>query len=134
MNELWYYWHESEIQGPFSGKQLVALAAAGEIVPDDIVWKEGIEKGVPAQTVQHLFVASPLPIPAAIASETTPAGGTPAATSPASAVESPPKPAWDCGYANSSSKGRAVAGKGAIIVGQDGKTVKFRMKCTVCSR
>jgi len=27
---------------------------------------------------------------------------------------------------------RATAGKGVIIVGQDGKTVKFRVKCTVC--
>ncbi len=29
-------------------------------------------------------------------------------------------------------KGRAVAGKGAIIQGQDGVNVRFRKKCTVC--
>jgi len=30
--------------------------------------------------------------------------------------------------------GRAVAGKGAVIVSQDGATVKYRMKCTTCGR
>src|SRR5207249_9160965 len=29
-------------------------------------------------------------------------------------------------------KARAVAGKGAVIVGQDGTTVKYRKKCTAC--
>jgi GYF domain 2 len=30
-------------------------------------------------------------------------------------------------------KGRAIAGKGVIICGQDGTNVKFKKKCTVCS-
>jgi len=29
---------------------------------------------------------------------------------------------------------RAVAGKGTVIVGQDGKTVKYRMKCATCGK
>jgi hypothetical protein len=29
---------------------------------------------------------------------------------------------------------RAVAGKGTVIVGQDGKTVKYRMKCVTCGK
>ena len=29
---------------------------------------------------------------------------------------------------------RATVGKGAVILGQDGKTVKFRGKCTTCGR
>lgn len=141
MTELWYYWHESKIQGPFSGKQLVALAAAGDIVPDDIVWKEGIEEGVPAHKVQHLFAAPPVPAAAEIANEATPAAsaavkkgteGTVSLAISTSAVEEPSKPSWDRGSATSSGKARAVAGKGTTIVGQDGKTVKFRMKCTVC--
>jgi hypothetical protein len=32
------------------------------------------------------------------------------------------------------SKARAVAGKGVILMGQDGKNVKFRGKCSVCLR
>jgi hypothetical protein len=27
-----------------------------------------------------------------------------------------------------------VAGKGVVIVGQDGATVKYRMKCSTCGR
>jgi hypothetical protein len=30
--------------------------------------------------------------------------------------------------------GRATAGKGAVIVGQDGATVKYRGKCATCGR
>jgi hypothetical protein len=143
MIDQWYYWHELEVLGPFSGKQLVDLAAAGGILPEDIVWKDGVEGGVAAHTVKHLFAVPP---PLAITVVTTEAPGTsPVAVSaevakvadataePAAApVEEPPKSTWDRGRATSSGKARAVAGKGAIIVGQDGKTVKFRMKCTVC--
>jgi hypothetical protein len=138
MAEQWYYWHESEVLGPFSGQQLVDLATAGSIVPDDIVWKEGVERGIPAHKVQHLFVGAPLPAAAAVASEAVPAAaaeGKGADGSQAKAVgpaEESVKSTWDRGRAASSGKARAVAGKGTVIVGQDGKTVKFRMKCTVC--
>jgi hypothetical protein len=140
--EQWYYWHESEILGPFSGNQLVNLAAAGDILPDDIVWKDGVEGGVPAHKVNHLFGAPSTLTPEATASESIPTTGTtqegkPAiatgtATQPASPVEEVPKSSWDRGRATSSGKARAVAGKGTVLVGQDGVTVKFRMKCTVC--
>jgi GYF domain 2 len=30
--------------------------------------------------------------------------------------------------------GRAVAGKGVVIIGQDGTTVKYRLKCTTCGQ
>jgi ribosomal protein L44E len=142
--DQWYYWHELEILGPFSGKQLVDLAASGDILPDDIVWKDGVEGGIAANKVQHLFAAPPA-VPLALV--TTEASGTaPVAVSAevakvadataapvAAPVEEPAKPTWDRGRASTGGKARAVAGKGAIIVGQDGKTVKFRMKCTVCN-
>jgi hypothetical protein len=38
------------------------------------------------------------------------------------------------GYRTPTARGRAVAGKGATIVGQDGVNVKFRMKCTTCGK
>jgi hypothetical protein len=41
-------------------------------------------------------------------------------------VVEPPKPPAP------TRKARAIAGKGAIIVGQDGKTVKYKGKCTTC--
>jgi hypothetical protein len=143
MTEQWYYWHESEIQGPFSGKKLTALAAAGDILSDDIVWKDGVQKGVPAHRVRHLF-AAPLPTPAiaTVECQSTPAGeaaevkvGTGADVTEATvagAVEEVPKASWDRGLSKSSGKAHAVAGKGTTIVSQDGTTVRFRMKCTVC--
>jgi hypothetical protein len=144
MIDLWYYWHEAAILGPFSGKQLVALASAGDILPDDIVWREGVEGGVSANKVQHLFVTPLLSTPSVTAapSEVSPVAGTSqvserkpgdATAAPAVSVAvEPPKSTWDRGRATSGGKARAVAGKGTIIVGQDGVTVKFRMKCTVC--
>jgi hypothetical protein len=147
--EQWYYWREVEVLGPFSGRQLVDLAAAGGILPDDIVWKEGVERGVPASQVQHLFP----PVPAALATTATAssAGGTtPAvagAAEPAVGSDSKGATASETATADSAKaksgwgdvrnapagKARAVAGKGTAIVGQDGKTAKYRMKCTVCN-
>ena len=126
--DQWYYWHESEIRGPFSGKQLAALAAAGDIIPTDTVWKDGVEDGVQASRVQHLFAPTLV----------TPDGGTdgePAATEPTPAavpVAGEPPSRWDAVRQSTSGRARASAGPGALIVGQDGKTVKFRKKCTTC--
>jgi hypothetical protein len=142
VTEQWYYWHEYEILGPFSGKQLVDLASAGNILPDDIVWKDGVECGVPARQVNHLFTAPSPPTlaPESTANGTNPTTGTAEGGKPAegasvpsaSPVDEPVKSSWDRGRATSGGKARAVAGTGTIIVGQDGVTVKFRMKCTVC--
>ena len=131
IEQQWYYWHESEVLGPFSSQQLVDLATAGSILPDDIVWKDGVEGGVPAQNVQHLFTPT-APVsaePAIVAKDNGEAK--PAETTPK--VDAPAKSGWDRGSAGSTGKARAVAGKGTVIVGQDGKNVKFRMKCTVCN-
>jgi hypothetical protein len=60
--------------------------------------------------------------PAPVASEATPRPqGQRSTTSPVSA--------WQSRHAR---KGRATAGRGAIIVGQDGVNVKYRKKCTGC--
>lgn len=151
MVDQWYYWHGAEIYGPFSGKHLVGLAVDGQLLPDDIVWKEGVERGVPARTVRHLFppalpggatdtidsVPESPPTAAAAVAETAKSGGesdlaAPAAVTPS--ASSVPTSALGQGssYYPPVGKARAVAGKGAVIVGQDGTTVKFRMKCTTC--
>ena len=41
--------------GPFSGRELRDLAVCGLLLPTDTVWKAGIEKGVAAALVKHLF-------------------------------------------------------------------------------
>lgn len=144
MADEWYYWHDSEVLGPFSGRLLAGLAAAGEVLPTDIVWKDGVERGVPAATVRHLFRPAPVdsaPLTGAVVvppgsgvanDREGPAIGPEPVVSPAEAGEKTQP--WYCGPAatGSTRKARAVAGKGAIIVGQDGSTVKFRKKCTEC--
>ncbi len=64
--------------------------------------------GVPARDVPNLFPPDPV-------------------AGPESA-----DPAADTGGTLPKKRGRAVAGKGAAIISQDGTTVKFRMKCTTC--
>jgi hypothetical protein len=161
MVDQWYYWHSSDINGPFTGKRLAEMAADGKILPDDIVWNEGVERGVPACTVTHLFPpihsislspggvaqspdtitlapeCQPGSAPAAVSVLKAAEGAVPAAPAPEAATTAPGgSPASVRGQGGSYSppvvRGRAVAGKGAVIVGQDGTTVKYRMKCTVC--
>jgi hypothetical protein len=66
----WYYEMDGSRQGPYSGEELQALAAAGTIRPTDTVWREGVAQGVPAHRVRNLFApggaaAAPVPAPAA---------------------------------------------------------------------
>jgi hypothetical protein len=144
MADQWYYWHDAEVLGPFSGKQLFDLATAGSLIPTDTVWKDGVEAGVQASLVQNLFATitsaapgtdAPIPVATQIEAGAVAAGAV-VVNSEGKPVEAPaavPTPQWDAVSNPKQSKGRAVAGKGAVIVGQDGKTVKFRMKCTTCS-
>ena len=108
MADQWFYGRGSDITGPVSGPELSGLAAGGTLLPTDTVWRDGVEDGVPAGQVPDLF----------------PAAATPVA----------PTPAAPAGYRTMTTNARAVAGKGAMIIGQDGKTVKFRMKCTTCGK
>src|SRR5262249_27105732 len=109
--------------GPVSEQDLTNLAAAGELLRTDTVWKEDVETGFPAGEVQGLFAA---------------AGGSPApAAEPTAAQELPPDAELvpldaPAASAPPAPKARATAQKGAVIVGQDGVNVKYRMKCTTC--
>lgn len=127
MGVQWYYGRGSDITGPISGSELAALARSGGVVPTDTVWQEGNEMGVKAGRVRNLF---PTAI-TVVAVETVPAEPPMAAE----VVKAEVVPPADAPLPRPTPKtGRARAGKGALIVSQDGKTVKFRMKCTVCGR
>jgi hypothetical protein len=134
MADQWYYWHDADVLGPFSGLELAGLAAAGRIVPTDTVWKGGVECGVPAGTVKYLFSPAPATaVPPGDSQSTVPEIASANAAAVATADERAPTPsAWYSGAATTGAPKRATAGKGAIIVGQDGTTVKFRKKCTTC--
>jgi hypothetical protein len=55
MIDQWYFAWDDHRFGPFSAAQLKELAALGRLQPTDTVWKAGVEKGVPADKVKHLF-------------------------------------------------------------------------------
>jgi hypothetical protein len=82
------------------------------VLRTDTVWEDGNEDGVPAIRIPHLF-------PAAAHRPPTP--------------QTPPAPQ---AYTPRPTAGqrRAVAGPGAVISGQDGKTVRFTKKCTKCGK
>jgi hypothetical protein len=158
--DLWYYSHDKQKIGPCSARRMKELAADGSILPTDVVWKEGVEKGVAANKVKHLFQ------PAAPAQQRPEDDPVVPAVAPVGWVEAPPSPvvpepvppeeaavteaelpapplapaepppvAPDASASNwqqPARKGRATAGRGAVLVGQDGVTVKFRKKCTTC--
>jgi len=56
---VWYYARGESEQGPISTAQIKALAAAGALKKDDLVWKEGMENWLPASDVSELFPGEP---------------------------------------------------------------------------
>ena len=66
MADTWYYAHADFVRiGPFSGQELRNLADAGSILRTDTVFKTGVEQGMSAAKVKHLFplvVETPLPV------------------------------------------------------------------------
>jgi hypothetical protein len=75
MTDQWFYSDGETRKGPFSASQLQELAANGTILRTNTVWKEGIERGVPASKVKGLFSlaqASVQPVPALSALATAP--------------------------------------------------------------
>jgi hypothetical protein len=92
MADQWYFARNNQSRGPFSATELQALAASGQIRAADTVWKEGMEKGVLAAKVKHLFaVVQPSPT-VAPAKEVFPTASSSAAPaqSPVRPVEEPP--------------------------------------------
>lgn len=54
-NAQWYYALSDERLGPFSARELKALAEAGDIAPETLVWKHGFKDWVPARKIKNLF-------------------------------------------------------------------------------
>jgi hypothetical protein len=162
MASQWYYGERDNRQGPFTDQQLRALADQGRIQPTDMIWKQGIEQGVPAHRVKNLLVAgaatvapvvttlaSPPPETAEYAPPTeTPAAQpetaeyAPAAETPEAEPEAegeakeeakpPERPAETPKSQVKARKPKAVAIRGCVIVSQDGETVIFTKKCVEC--
>jgi TM2 domain-containing membrane protein YozV len=59
----WYYSTDGKAQGPLSLAELRDLAEGGRLLPDDLVWKDGMAEWAPADTVPGLFEEHPPPPP-----------------------------------------------------------------------
>ena len=81
----WHYQHGGQNHGPLTSADLKESAVAGKLLPTDLVWKEGMEKWVPAKSVKGLF-------PAGVAATDKP---TPTTQTPAKAVRTGPPPLPD---------------------------------------
>jgi GYF domain 2 len=145
MTVQWYFGRGADITGPMSGKELSDLAASGDVLPSDTVWREGVEMGVPAHTVRNLFRNAPAAPGGDTARSTAtsqPVAEAAAATPEPNALpddaelkpmeEPPAAESEQRAVQNAKRKARATAGRGVVIVGQDGTTVKYRKKCTTC--
>ena len=51
----WYYARNNKQMGPVSSLELKHLAVAGELGPDDLVWREGMTEWASARNVRGLF-------------------------------------------------------------------------------
>jgi hypothetical protein len=138
MADEWFYGRNESRLGPFSSAQLRELASAGKIEPTDTVWKAGIEKGVLAHKVKNLFPSAevapppepptvPPPPPTALPPPEVPVRSEVQPLTGGSKTFMPPKPQKE-----PERKARATAGRGAILVSQDGHAVHYRKKCIKC--
>ncbi len=65
----WYYAQGNQQRGPVTAAELKLLADRGELSPDDLVWRAGMEDWIAARKVKGLFdspprsVAAPVPAP-----------------------------------------------------------------------
>jgi len=62
----WHYTKDGQQHGPVNSGEMRRLAAAGELLPTDLVWKEGMAQWAPASQLKGLF--GPAAAPAAPAS------------------------------------------------------------------
>mgnify|MGYP002621562760 CR=1 FL=1 len=51
----WYYARDDQPMGPVSQSELRELAEAGELQPDDLLWREGMEEWTTAINLRGLF-------------------------------------------------------------------------------
>lgn len=149
MSDNWYYTHDEAKSGPFSDQQLRDLADCGEILRSDTIWKEGVSTGVVAARVKNLFpietertdVRAPSVPTTKVKTNTPPINPQqeiPEKVDAPLPISSNSKPETiTTGYQPPVSRHvvrqfRAVAGNGALIVGQDGVSARIKKKCVTC--
>jgi len=160
MADRWYFGRDGEKLGPFSAQQLKGFATIGRLRPQDTVWKEGVEKGVLASRVRHLFAAStvapptapPVPAPGPVPPEPASVPAPVALDVPEDVALAPLEEApADSSEEELSAeveqprkrveapsppprKLRVLGIKGGIMVSQNDGVLRYRKKCDVCGQ
>jgi hypothetical protein len=157
MTDKWYFARGAEEFGPYTAAQLKELGSAGKVEATDVVWKEGMDRRVPAIKVKNLLSAvlategaaeeeepeAPPEGRTAAADTTSPLVADPTAPEPEKPESSipPEEPAAEEATGAPEKrppaqyqerKKRVVGTKGATVQSQDGKYVRFRKKCIKC--
>lgn len=70
-DRVWYYASGGQQQGPVKTVELQRLAAAGQLLPSDLVWTDSMANWAPASAVNGLFPTEHAPLAAALPSQTT---------------------------------------------------------------
>ncbi|MFO1043296.1 MAG: DUF4339 domain-containing protein [Planctomycetaceae bacterium] len=56
----WHYSNGGQQHGPVSSAELKAMAKSGDLLPTDLIWKEGMAEWKPASNLKGLFSATPV--------------------------------------------------------------------------
>jgi hypothetical protein len=143
MTERYFYAHGVTEHGPYSAVQMREFAHAGQISPNDSIWREGSTQRFPASSIKNLY-SDPAPrtsptvavtsvAPVVAAPETAPSDSAdaeaeqPQGSAGHSDPVNPPKPAE-----HSERLKRVVSIRGGILCSQDGVSVRFKKKCEKC--
>ena len=59
MADQWFYTRDGQQFGPLSAEQLKQMATSRQLVPTDMLWKDGMKDSAPARAVRGLFPAEP---------------------------------------------------------------------------
>jgi hypothetical protein len=63
MGDQWHYTLGGKQGGPVSATELKQMADSGELLPTDLVWKDGMAAWQPASALKGLFRSRPAPPP-----------------------------------------------------------------------
>ena len=69
--KVWYYAKGGQKFGPYSGIELRTIAQSGKISANDLIWKEGLAKWVPASSAKGLLPVTTPAVPPPLPQEDT---------------------------------------------------------------
>lgn len=112
MADQWYVGRNGQKAGPYTTEQVRQMAAAGQLVPNDLLWKQGLANWVPLTEVKGLLPAGGGTLPPLNLPASPPAGEfaflDQAAARPQEAAD------WNPYQAGGGGLGQPTAGGGAI--------------------